>query len=321
MWVFINRKLAVDLGGIHTPVIGTVVIGANGNGSTTVTATYPISPPPVATQSTATLGLVSGQVYEIAVFQAERQTTSSSFKLTMTGFNAAPSQCAPCTSGITPGGEPCGSGTGGAGGGGAAGASGGSSGGVGGTVASGGVVATGGIVGAGGSSYIGASGITTSPFGGSAGGDSTTDTSAGGAGDAGGAGGSGDVPPPPASGLQVWLNSPISGTTGSIKMDLRIDNKTPASADLSSVTLRYWYQDEGLGTALMFSSDFVSIGQSNAGTMVGHVVTASPSAPGATTTLNSRSGGLLRRRVTRQTTTSSISRSTHTPRATRAQST
>jgi hypothetical protein len=64
-------------------------------------------------------------------------------------------------------------------------------------------------------------------------------------------------------------------------MDLRIDNKTPASADLSSVTLRYWYQDEGLGTALMFSSDFVSIGQSNAGTMVGHVVTASPSAPGA----------------------------------------
>jgi hypothetical protein len=64
-------------------------------------------------------------------------------------------------------------------------------------------------------------------------------------------------------------------------MDLRIDNKTTARADLSTVTLRYWYQEEGLGTALIFSSDYVSIGHSNAGKMVGQVVTASPSAPGA----------------------------------------
>jgi hypothetical protein len=87
--------------------------------------------------------------------------------------------------------------------------------------------------------------------------------------------------PPPVNGLQVWLNSPVSGSTGSIKMDLRIDNKTTARADLSTVTLRYWYQEEGLGTALIFSSDYVSIGHSNAGKMVGQVVTASPSAPGA----------------------------------------
>jgi hypothetical protein len=87
--------------------------------------------------------------------------------------------------------------------------------------------------------------------------------------------------PPPVNGLQVWLNSPISGTTGSIKMDLRIDNKTPASADLSTVTLRYWYQEEGLGTAVTFGSDYVSIGHSNTGTMIGQVVTVSPSALGA----------------------------------------
>ena len=108
MWVFINKKLSVDLGGIHTPVNGSIVIGANGNGTTTVAATYPISPPPVPTQSSVNLGLQSGQVYEIAVFQAERQTTSSSYKLTLSGFNAAPSDCSPtCGDGIVELGEEC----------------------------------------------------------------------------------------------------------------------------------------------------------------------------------------------------------------------
>jgi fibro-slime domain-containing protein len=92
VWVFINRKLAVDLGGIHPPVAGSIVIGADGNGTTTITQTYPV-PPPAAVQRSVTLGLQEGQVYEIAVFQAERQTYGSSYKLTMTGFNTASSQC------------------------------------------------------------------------------------------------------------------------------------------------------------------------------------------------------------------------------------
>ena len=112
VWVFISRKLSVDLGVIHTPVDGSIVIGANGNGTTTVTATYPITPPPVATRQTTTLGLQSGQVYEIAVFQAERQTTSSSYKLTLSGFNASASVCGPiCGDGILSPGEQCDDGT------------------------------------------------------------------------------------------------------------------------------------------------------------------------------------------------------------------
>jgi fibro-slime domain-containing protein len=108
VWVFINRKLAVDLGGVHTPVDGSIVIGANGNGTTTITATYPITPPPVPTQQSVNLGLQTGQVYEIAVFQAERQTTGSSYKLTLSGFNAAPSDCKPiCGDGIVELGEEC----------------------------------------------------------------------------------------------------------------------------------------------------------------------------------------------------------------------
>ena len=113
VWVFINRKLSVDLGGIHTPVVGTIVIGANGSGATTVQV------PPLASvvatapiQTTVNLGLVSGQVYEIAVFQAERQTTSSSYKLTLSGFNASASVCGPiCGDGILSPGEQCDDGT------------------------------------------------------------------------------------------------------------------------------------------------------------------------------------------------------------------
>ncbi len=40
-----------------------------------------------------TLGLTSGNVYEVAIFQAERQTTGSTYQLTLTGFSLAPSRC------------------------------------------------------------------------------------------------------------------------------------------------------------------------------------------------------------------------------------
>lgn len=87
VWVFINKRLAVDLGGIHTPVTGSLTID-----------------PASATR----LGLENGRVYEIRVFQAERQTTSSSYKLTLDGFNAAASDCRPtCGDGIVGIGEEC----------------------------------------------------------------------------------------------------------------------------------------------------------------------------------------------------------------------
>ena len=74
VWVFINKKLAVDLGGIHTPV----------NGSVTLDAT-----------TAPGFGLMDGKVYEVAVFQAERQSTGSTYRLTLSGFNTAPSKCLP----------------------------------------------------------------------------------------------------------------------------------------------------------------------------------------------------------------------------------
>ena len=87
VWLFINKKLAVDLGGIHTPVQGSVTFGAG---------------------APAAFGLADGQVYEVAVFQAERQTNGSSYRLTLSGFSAAPSECLPiCGDGILGIGEEC----------------------------------------------------------------------------------------------------------------------------------------------------------------------------------------------------------------------
>ncbi len=91
VWLFINRKLAVDLGGIHTPVQGSVTFGAG---------------------QPAKFGLANGQVYEVAVFQAERQTNGSSYRLTLSGFSAAASECtAICGDGILSIGEECDDGT------------------------------------------------------------------------------------------------------------------------------------------------------------------------------------------------------------------
>jgi fibro-slime domain-containing protein len=66
-WVFINNHLAVDLGGLHTPLNGSVNIHN------------------VATH----LGLSNGNTYEIVIFHAERQTNSSIYKITLTGFNTS----------------------------------------------------------------------------------------------------------------------------------------------------------------------------------------------------------------------------------------
>lgn len=108
VWVFVNKTLAVDLGGIHTAVQGTLAI-SGGNGSVTIQNTLPTDKI-VKKTSTVNLGLTNGNVYEIVVFQAERQTKASSYQLSLGGFNAAPSVCKPVCGGANPGvspGEEC----------------------------------------------------------------------------------------------------------------------------------------------------------------------------------------------------------------------
>ena len=87
VWVFLNGKLAVDLGGIHEAAAGTITLD-------TATATK--------------FSLTKGKVYEIALFQAERKQTRSSYKLTVGQFSRTHTNCKDrCGDGIVNGGEAC----------------------------------------------------------------------------------------------------------------------------------------------------------------------------------------------------------------------
>jgi len=87
VWVFINGKLAVDLGGPHVPINRRITVDA---------------------ASARDFGLTAGNVYPIRVFHAERKAEGSSFRLTLAGFNTARSDCAPiCGDGIVTLGEEC----------------------------------------------------------------------------------------------------------------------------------------------------------------------------------------------------------------------
>jgi fibro-slime domain-containing protein len=87
VWVFVNGRLAVDLGGIHGASSGSVTLDAAG---------------------AARFGLTAGRIYEIAVFQAERRLCGSSYKLTLGSFARKTTVCMPrCGDGIVNGREIC----------------------------------------------------------------------------------------------------------------------------------------------------------------------------------------------------------------------
>jgi len=86
LWIFINRTLALDLGGLHHRIQKTLDVD----------------------QSATALSLALGDIYEIDLFHAERHSDGSNFKLTLTGFIPTSSACqSACGDGVRAANEEC----------------------------------------------------------------------------------------------------------------------------------------------------------------------------------------------------------------------
>ncbi|QSQ21630.1 DUF4215 domain-containing protein [Pyxidicoccus parkwayensis] len=86
VWVFINKKLALDLGGVHGAQEDSIHLS----------------------QKASELGLQVGGIYEAVVFQAERHTVASSYRLTLNNFATRRTVCvATCGNRILDRGEEC----------------------------------------------------------------------------------------------------------------------------------------------------------------------------------------------------------------------
>lgn len=87
VWVFINNRLMIDLGGLH------------GEKNSTIELTDDVIDQ---------LGMEKGRIYEVVLFHAERHTGQSNFRLTLNGFVRTTSACvAECGDGIVAGDEVC----------------------------------------------------------------------------------------------------------------------------------------------------------------------------------------------------------------------
>jgi len=106
LWVFVNGQLALDVGGIHQKISGFFELATDG--TAIVCAENTPGEGALNHCSSLNLGLTRNFVYEVAIFNAEREVIASNFQLTVQGFNGSPSVCTPiCGDGDAVGKEQC----------------------------------------------------------------------------------------------------------------------------------------------------------------------------------------------------------------------
>ena len=105
-WVFVNGQLAIDIGGLHIPKSGYFILD-DANGTAAVWSQVEQEQASLA-EHNVDLGLTMGGIYEVAMFQAERNECGSNFKVTLKNFNRPQSTCASvCGDGIVASDELC----------------------------------------------------------------------------------------------------------------------------------------------------------------------------------------------------------------------
>lgn len=105
-WVFVNGQLALDIGGLHVPKNGYFVLHES-DGSAQVWSQVEEERQGLAEHG-IDLGLRIGGVYEVAMFQAERNECGSNFKVTLKNFNRPKSKCeSTCGDGVVASDELC----------------------------------------------------------------------------------------------------------------------------------------------------------------------------------------------------------------------
>jgi fibro-slime domain-containing protein len=94
LWVFVDGRLCMDIGGIHSAITGVMSFDpgvTDGNGARQA----------IVDACITDLGLEVGKVYEVSIFHAERHVTQSNFRLTLDGFVTERSECSDtCGDGI-----------------------------------------------------------------------------------------------------------------------------------------------------------------------------------------------------------------------------
>ncbi|MGE0784244.1 MAG: DUF4215 domain-containing protein [Sandaracinaceae bacterium] len=98
VWVFINERLAVDIGGVHGRLDGSITLADCASADPAMNAPTCLAP----------LSLRVGGIYEAVVFQAERHLSRSQYRLTLSNFDRAPSTCrSTCGDGVIASDEAC----------------------------------------------------------------------------------------------------------------------------------------------------------------------------------------------------------------------
>jgi fibro-slime domain-containing protein len=106
VWVFVNGKLTVDLGGIHGELFGSIELGGDAGEDSELC--LPTGTNGAQVCSPFTVPMNPNGVNEIAVFQAERHVTQSNYTLTLRGFNAPLTRCeSDCGDGVVTADEAC----------------------------------------------------------------------------------------------------------------------------------------------------------------------------------------------------------------------